>query len=271
MLYGRTIAAALLAMLTAVHARAGEWRAGGFVFSDELGGFEIRSISGSGSVDDPVVVVQHFGNIEPSILSISREAAPAGEVLPGHSGAMQLALVSVVINGSGRTWAGFDLELQEQLGKPSVYLDGLSFDQMKLFGGRTFQSDRFELFTDLKEPYDRIRFEKGFVNHGDKVEFSYFVTDVTPTSRFFILQEPKVLSAMAPAKGTIRRADIIPSPRLSARPGWPRRPTARCRSHAAPRWSAAEHNCSGSLRGTHPIARNRSRRQTASSAQASES
>ena len=271
MLYGRTIAAALLAMLTAVHARAGEWRAGGYVFSDELGGFEIRSVSGKGSVDDPVVIVQHFGNIEPSILAIRRETAPSGTILPGHSGAMQLALVSIVINGSGRTWAGFDLELQEQFGKPSVYLDGLSFDQMKLFGGRTFQSDRFELFTDLKEPYDRIRFEKGFVNHGDKVEFSYFVTDVTPTRTFFILQEPKVLSAMAPATGMIRRAEITPSPRPSVRPVWRHRPTAHYRSRAVPNGPALGRNYSGSRHGTRPIERNRSRRQTASSAPASES
>ncbi len=268
---GRTIAAAFLAIFAAVHARAGEWRAGGYIFSDELGGFEIRSVSGKGSVEDPVVILQHFGNIEPSILAIRRETAPTGQILPGHTGAMQLAVVSIVINGSGRTWAGFDLELQEKLGKPSVYLDGLSFDQMKLFGGRTFQSDRFELFTDLKEPYDRIRFEHGFVNHGDRVEFSYYVTDVTPTSRFFILQEPKVLSAMAPAKDPVRRADVTPGPRPSARPGWRHRQTARYRSRAAPNGFALEHSYSGSRHGIRPIARTRSRRRSASSAPAWES
>lgn len=271
MMYGRTIAAALPAILTAVHALAGEWRAGGFVFRDGPGGSEIRSVSGKGSVEDPVVIVQHFGSIDPSILSISGETAPSGALLPGHGGAMQLALVSVAINGTGRTWAGFDIELQERFGKPSVYLDGLSFDQMKLFGGRTFRSDRFELFTDLKEPYDRIRFEKGSVDHGDRVTFSYFVTDVTPTGSFFILQEPKVLSAMAPSQGTVLRASVTPSPRPSARPGWPHRPTAHYRSRAVPNRSALARNCSGSRRGIHPIARSRSRRQTASSAPASES
>ena len=45
-------------------------------------------------------------------------------------GFIHLAVIKIVINGTGHVWAGFDLELQETPNQPSPYGDGLSFDQL---------------------------------------------------------------------------------------------------------------------------------------------
>lgn len=178
-------------------AEAGSWEAGHFVFSDELGGFEILSVTGSGSVDDPAVITQRFVSPEPGTLVVRVSSR-------GRSQFLRLSIVIAVHNLSHRTWVGFDLELQETLGQPSVYTDGLSFDQMHVFTDRVFRSDRFSTFSDLSEPHDRVRFENGHVDHGGAAQMRFFITDVTPKAEFYLRQEPQFLSAQAPA-GTARR------------------------------------------------------------------
>ena len=53
-----TMAAALVlaAALVSVPAAGAEFSAGGYSFSDELGGFRLLSASGTGTSDDPIVV-----------------------------------------------------------------------------------------------------------------------------------------------------------------------------------------------------------------------
>lgn len=180
-------------------AGAGHWPAGGLLFSDELGGFEILSARGAGTMDDPVIISQKLSGVGPAILVVRLDPASEAARQPPHRrGYLKLALVTHTRNDSARIWAGFDLELQEELGQPSVYRDGLSFDQMESFSGRRFGSDRFRRFTDLTEPFDRIRFDDGSVDPGGQVMLSFFVTDVTPRAVFYIVQEPKVLSAKGP-------------------------------------------------------------------------
>ena len=203
-------------------AAAKEWPAGGFTFSDELGGFEILSASGSGSAADPIVVVQRINVVGSSILVIRRQlqAGDDGQVLTRAF--VQFSLVTVVINATSRNWAGFDLELQEELGQPSVYVDGLSFDQLKTFDDRVFTSDRFDLFTDLTEPYDRIRFERGHVAPKETVRFQVYITDVTPKAEFYLVQEPKLLVARHQAPGARRFAEadaVSPMRRRASRAG----------------------------------------------------
>lgn len=174
---------------------AQEWFAAGYSFSDELGGFEILGVSGSGTHDDPIVVEQRFMEVGPAVLVIRPSFAPTGWVDFRNSQFLQVSIVAVVTNASRRGWAGFDMELQEELGQPSVYSDGLSFDQLNSIGGRQFTSDRFALFTDLSEPYDRVRFEQGKVDHGETARFHIHLTDVTPVPEFYLLQEPQILMA----------------------------------------------------------------------------
>lgn len=188
----------------------GEWTSGGFSFSDELGGFEIRSVSGAGTRDDPIVVVQYFHNTEPVTLVIRTLGKPDAKGNLKAQSFVQFSLVTVVTNVSKKNWAGFDLELQEEQGKPSVYVDGLSFDQLNTFGDRVFTSDRFSRFSDLIEPFDRIRFENGAVNPNDTVRFQVFITDVTPVKVFYLLQDPQILMAERPTTGGVKFARLEP-------------------------------------------------------------
>ncbi|MGI9414551.1 MAG: hypothetical protein ACR2PM_12830 [Hyphomicrobiales bacterium] len=187
-------------------AAAGEWRAGGYAFSDELGGFEILGASGAGTRTDPIVIVERIDRLGPAVLVIRplARAGDDGRVLLGSF--VQFSLVTVVTNGTRRNWAGFDLELQEEIGQPSVYVDGLSFDQLGTFDDRVFTSDRFALFTDLTEPFDRIRFERGYVVPKATVRFQVYITDVTPKAEFYLVQEPQLLVAEWPAPGGWRHA-----------------------------------------------------------------
>lgn len=205
----------LLAMLwfgpcAAAMAVAAEWQAGGFSFSDELGGFEILSVSGSGTAADPIVIVERIDVVGSAVLVIRRQpqAGDDGRMLTGAF--VQFSLVTVVINGTSRNWVGFDLELQEELGQPSVYVDGLSFDQLKTFDDRVFTSDRFELFTDLTEPYDRIRFERGHVAPRETARFQVYITDVTPAAEFYLVQEPQLLVARHRSPEERRFAEAVP-------------------------------------------------------------
>jgi hypothetical protein len=189
------LAAGLVAAVTPLAAaHAGSWEVGPFTLSDELGGFEILSVTGSGTEDDPAIVTERFLSPEPGTIVIRLDPASRADFV-------RLSMVIDVDNQSRRAWVGFDLELQEQRHQPSVYTDGLSFDQMHVFADRVFRSDRFGTFSDLSEPYDRVRFEGGSVNHGDRVRMRFFITDVTPKATFYLLQEPQFITANGPGAG----------------------------------------------------------------------
>jgi hypothetical protein len=143
-------------------ASAAEFVAGDFSFSDELGGFRLLSASGVGTPDDPVVIVEELPGVDPVILVIRRRILPRDDLRPSYT---ELTLVKHVVNTSERVWAGFEIELQEILKKPSVYSDGLSFKQFAAnpedvaSGSFTENERRFE-------PYDRILFQSGAVDPG---------------------------------------------------------------------------------------------------------
>ncbi len=188
----------ILAALTPQRAAADTWIAGGLSFSDELGGFRILSVTGTGSTVDPVVVVEEVTEIRPITLVI-RGAAPHG---PQRRGipvpeVLAVAVTKVVINRSHRVWIGFDLELREILEQPSPYGDGLSFNQAQ-FSGRPLGSDSFAAVRQIDEPYDLVRFTEGVVDPGAVAQFHFSITDPTPEREFFLLQEPHVLIAHAP-------------------------------------------------------------------------
>ncbi len=177
--------------------RAGEVSAGGYTFSDELGGFRLLSATGTGSSDDPIILVEELLGIGPVTLVIRRPNAGPEVRAPGRS---QLTLVKHVINRSNRVWAGFEVELQEILRKPSVYGDGLSFKQFAA-QPRDIQSDTFTLNDRRFEPYDRITFQGGSVDPDATVRLRLTITDPTPVPEFYLLQNPNILSAGRKAKG----------------------------------------------------------------------
>jgi hypothetical protein len=178
---------------------ATELSTGGYSFSDELGGFRLLSAKGVGTAKNPIVVVEEIEEVAPVTLVIRRHS----EMLrPGQEGYAPLTLVKVVVNRSIRVWAGFELELQEILKRPSTYGDGLSFNQ---FGAKAADvtSDSFADNNRLFEPYDRIRFERGHVDPGARAQFRVTITDPTPVSTFYLVQDPKLLSAALPAAGSL--------------------------------------------------------------------
>ena len=180
-------------------ARAASFEAGGLVFSDELGGFRLLGVSGSGSRDDPIVVVEEITGEAPAILLIrSLNGNPPERHLWAMPQFFSVYCEKIVINGTGRHWQAFEMELREIRDTPSNYRDGLSFGQM-LGERRPLNSDRFEGWRQVDEPLDRILFFGGQVMRGEQARFSFIITDPTPVEHFFLLQEPSQVLAAAPA------------------------------------------------------------------------
>jgi len=189
------VLAAVTALVTPCPGRGAEFSAGGYSFSDELGGFRLLSATGSGSPDDPVILVEEIYDIAPATLVIRDLNLVAGRPLQA-----QLTLLKRVTNRSVRVWAAFEMELQEIKGKPSIYSDGLSFKQFDS-SDTDVASDSFAKNERDFEPYDRIQFLDGHVDPDRVGEFKVTITDPTPTPEFYLVQEPKLLSAGLPQAG----------------------------------------------------------------------
>lgn len=194
------LAACLMALVLAVSsgsARAAMWTSGGLTFSDELGGFRLISVSGSGTIADPIVIVEELRDVAPAVLVIRGKPVNDGKQfeIPRF---IHLAVIKIVVNSSKRVWAGFDLELQEVLKMPSSYGDGLSFDQIGSFGAAPFRSDSFAISDRLSEPYDRVSYLDGHVDPGATARFNFVITDPTPAAEFYLVQEPRLLIAERP-------------------------------------------------------------------------
>ncbi len=169
----------------------GRFYAGAYSFSDELGGFHITGASGSGSTSDPVIVHEEFDSASPVTLVIRaarpiRPYALTGDYVNGF-----LNLRLVVHNGSGQGWVEFEFELQEELGVPSGFGDGLSFNQRKLTS-EGVQCDRFADFHRDYEPYDRLLFRDGHVDPRAFVTFGFYISDFTPDEIFYLRQDPRI-------------------------------------------------------------------------------
>ncbi|MBC8012810.1 MAG: hypothetical protein H7X74_01790, partial [Methyloceanibacter sp.] len=175
-----------------------EFSAGGYIFSDELGGFRLLSATGSGTQDDPVVIAEEIFEVAPVTLVIRNPNLGGGF----ESVRAQLTVVKRVANRSKLVWAGFEMELQEVAKKPSIYSDGLSFKQFAAMAPDV-SSDSFTENERRFEPYDRIEFSNGHVDPGATAEFKVIITDPTPVREFYLVQDPKLLAAELP---TTRRS-----------------------------------------------------------------
>ena len=176
-------------------ARAEPLSTGGFTFSDELGGFRLVSVSGIGSATDPIVVEEDLTGTGPAILVIRRNVVRNPTDPWARNGIWTaIYLTKIVRNRSRRIWSGFDLELQEELHQPSIYGDGLSFDQGRAVPVE-IASDAFARNHRLFEPYDRIRFEDGSVDPDGSVRLEVHITDPTPVREFYLVQDPQILFA----------------------------------------------------------------------------
>lgn len=173
--------------------KAGEWSAGAYSFSDEMGGFIIESVAGKGTREDPVVLTETLNSSTPVTLVI-RSIWP---IRPFDSAAFYdngiLYMRIVARNGSGQGWVEFEFELQELLHKASVFGDGLSFDQRSVRKDN-ISSDTFGEFSRDFEPYDKLLFRHGKVDPGKSAGFSFLITDFTPRPKFYLVQDPRIPS-----------------------------------------------------------------------------
>ncbi|WP_413711186.1 hypothetical protein [Rhizobium sp. Rhizsp82] len=176
-----------LALVSAGPADDGRWYAGDFSFSDELGGFHILAISGSGTRDDPIEITEAMTSSDPVTLIIRAANPTTLDTLRQNS--MHLRMVTV--NESKLAWIGFEFELEEIRGKPSDFYDGLSFGQTNP-NPDFISSDRFAHFQNQFESFDRLRFDQGHADPKTKASFGFFVTDVTPVPEFFLVQDPLI-------------------------------------------------------------------------------
>ncbi|MBL8583416.1 MAG: hypothetical protein JNL61_14475 [Rhizobiaceae bacterium] len=166
-------------------------QAGAYSFSDELGGFRLLSASGRGNGDDPFVLVQELESASPVTLVIRATKPIRPFDNSGLFASGFLAMRLEVLNNSGLPWVEFGFELQERLGEPSIFSDGLSFDQRKS-ESRGTSSDRFATFSRNFEPYDRLLFREGHVDAGQTVNFRFLITDFTPRWQFFLVLDPRI-------------------------------------------------------------------------------
>lgn len=166
------------------------WIAGVYAFSDERGGFRILSVEGMGTRSDPIVIRQQFLTIAPATLII-RAIQPRRVMRTFASAFHTLHIRLITENQSAAAWIGYEISLQEELGKPSIYGDGLSFDQLSR-SERNIVSDRFLEHIVEYEPGDSLFFNNGWVDLSEEVEFNFFVLDLTPVAEFYIVQQPYI-------------------------------------------------------------------------------
>ena len=192
-----SLALAVLLSIAAMDAGAEDakpWVAGAYSFSDERGGFRITGISGQGTQTDPVVIVQELESSSPVTLVIraAKRLSAYGESGDTANGNLRLRLET--LNNSGQSWVEFEFELQEILDQASTFGDGLSFDQRRQ-DGQNILSDSFASFDRNFEPYDRLRFVDGRIDPRKSGVFEFMITDFTPRSTFYLVQDPRIPSS----------------------------------------------------------------------------
>jgi hypothetical protein len=196
---GRTGSASLLLLAGACQpAFSGDtqglpWPAGAYSFSDELGGFRITGISGSGTQHDPITVEEELNSATPVTLTIRTTRPIRPFDLSGAYANGILYLRIRTLNNSGKAWVEFEFELQEIHGQPSVFGDGLSFDQRSK-NPTNIVSSNFAEFSREFEPYDRLLFKNGKIDPLESGTFDFLITDYTPRWTFYLVQDPRIPS-----------------------------------------------------------------------------
>lgn len=159
----------------------------GLTFSDEEGGFTLMSVTGSGSLDDPYVVIEEVVGPRQAILVI-RGLKRVGNRIGTHHIA-GVAVNKVVVNRGADVWQNYQMELRELTTRHSPYEDGLSFAQNTLIAG-AFTASSFNNLQRFDEPQDTLGFSGGTVAPGESARFSFLITDMSPVEKFYLFQEP---------------------------------------------------------------------------------
>ena len=160
----------------------------GLTFSDEIGGLRLLAAWGSGSIEDPITVVEEITSTTGAVLLIRGVGPHTGNAIPTNHPA-GFALRKIVTNATNQTWTFFDIELQKLLGTPSDLFDGLSFGQ-DAQAGRPFTSNRFGQSVSQDEPRDHVTFFDGVVAPGETVSMDFVITATGHVPELMLLQKP---------------------------------------------------------------------------------
>ena len=179
--------------LGADQAAAGTWTLAGLSFSDHLGGARLLAASGRGTRADPIVLVEEITGAGPAVLVVEN-FRNGGELISPSRGFLSLSVIVEITNRGPWRWSGFDLELRTTPDDPSIYSDGLSFDQPQTFQ-RLARADRFEQTVQEDEPFDRIRFDGGNVDPSQYLRLDFDILDANGRPVFYLVQRPIVLLA----------------------------------------------------------------------------
>jgi len=167
---------------------AGEIAHEGLVFSDELGSFRLLSVTGAGSVDDPMIITEEVTGPEDPVLIIRGMSAGFDNRI-GSQHAVALAVRKIVVNRTDKTWHNYQMELRETPSRHSPYSDGLSFGQ----NSETALSYTKSSFPDVQrfdEPEDTLGFSGAMVAPGESAFFDFVISDTSPVPEFYLYQEP---------------------------------------------------------------------------------
>jgi hypothetical protein len=187
----------LFAVLPPSGSEAEPMRINGITFSDELGGFEITGVSGSGTQADPFVVRENITSVSTDVVLVIKDIDPSIGNLVGTHHAFAFVLNKVVTNKTPRAWTRFALELREMIGTYSPYGDGLSFGQAST-AGRPYVSPQFLSSNETEEPYDQLEFTGGRIEPGASASMTFVISDASPEAIFYLLQQPGQVIAGVP-------------------------------------------------------------------------
>ena len=159
----------------------------GITFSDERGDFTIVKVTGTGTLDDPFVIVEEITGGAPILVIRGFDQRFGNRI--GSQHIMGMAITKMAINHTGAAWNEYRMELRTTPDRPSGYGDGLSFAQGWGHAPPVVSSG-FRHVQVIDEPYDAIDFTQGRVEPDEAASFDFFVTDMTPKPEIFLLQEP---------------------------------------------------------------------------------
>jgi hypothetical protein len=168
-------------------ARAKPFTVAGITFSDEQGDFTILKVTGTGTLEDPFVVLEDVTGDTPILVIRGMNYGFGNRI--GSQHIIGFAIAKIAINHTGSSWTQYRMELRTTPTEPSPYGDGLSFAQ-GYSGGPPVTSSGFRHVKVIDEPFDAIDFDDGQIKPGESVSFDFFITDMTPKPEIFLLQEP---------------------------------------------------------------------------------
>jgi hypothetical protein len=159
----------------------------GMSFSDEGGGFTLKSVTGHGTLDDPYIVTEDVFGPREAILII-RGMKQVGNRIGTHHIA-GVAVTKIVVNRSKDIWQNYQMELREVPTRHSPYEDGLSFAQNTVIAG-AFTASSFPDLQRYDEPQDTLGFSGKVVPPGDSATFTFLITDMSPVDKIYLFQQP---------------------------------------------------------------------------------